>query len=86
MSSTIRGISASRVEVLNVSSQGVWLCVGGKEYFLPYKEFPWFKNARLAEIHDVSLVQGHYLRWDRLDVDLALDSLDHLDRYPLKYR
>ncbi len=81
-----RGTSTSKVEILNVSSHGVWLLVRGKEYFLPYREFPWIKDARLSEIENVQLVHGHNLRWDGLDVDLALESLEHLDRYPLRYK
>ncbi len=81
-----RGINTSRVEILSVSPQGLWLSVGRKEYFLPYHEFPWFATARLSEIHNVHLVHGHYLRWEDLDVDLTLDSLEHPDRYPLKSR
>ena len=81
-----RGTSTSKVEILNVSPHGVWLLVRGREYFLPYREFPWFKDARLSEIEDVHLIHGHNLRWEALDVDLAIESLEHLDRYPLKYR
>ena len=84
MRSIERGLSTSSVEVLNVSPHGLWLSVRGKEYFLSYEDFPWFQDARLSEIQDVHLVHGRHLRWEGLDVDLALDSLEHLDRYPLK--
>ena len=80
------GIGTSAVEVLNISKNGLWLYVKGKEYFLPYAEFPWFRDARLGDIHDVQLLHGHQLHWKRLDVDLDLGSLEHLDSYPLKYR
>jgi hypothetical protein len=86
MKSFARGIGTSNVEVVNVSPHGIWLSVRGREYFLPYDEFPWFQDARLSEVQRVQLVHGHFLRWDDLDVELALDSLEHLDRYPLKYR
>jgi hypothetical protein len=85
MKSLERGIRTSNVEVVNVSPYGIWLSVRGKEYFLPYEEFPWFQDARLSEIHRVQLVHGHFLRWEDLDVELALASLEHPDRYPLKY-
>ena len=81
-----RGTSTSRVEVVNISSHGVWLDVKGEEYFLSYRDFPWFKDARLSEIQHVQLFHGRHLRWEDLDVDLALESLEHPDRYPLKYR
>ena len=81
-----RGINTSKVEVLNVSPNGVWLSVKGQEHFLPYDEFPWFQSARLAEIQRVQLLHGRHLYWDRLDVDLDLDSLDQPSHFPLIYR
>ena len=86
MRSLERGTSISNVEVVNVSPHGVWLYVRGKEYFLPYEEFPWLQDARLSEIHRVQLVHRRFLRWEELDVELALASLEHPDRYPLKYQ
>ena len=85
MRSSSVGTSTSEIEVLNISARGVWLYVKGKEHFLPYEDFPWFKDARVSEIHHVRLLHGHHLHWADLDVDLDLDSLKHLERYPLKY-
>ncbi len=81
-----RGTNTSKIEVLNVSAHGLWLFIRNKEYFLPYQEFPWFKHARLSEIENVRLIHGRNLRWEDLDVDLALESLEHLDQYPLRYK
>ena len=75
----------SKVEVLNISKDGIWLYVKAKEYFLTYEHFPWFREAKVAEIYNVKLLHGHHLRWPQLDVDLELDSLAHPERYPLKY-
>ena len=80
------GTSTSKVEVSHISSQGIWVYVKGKEYFLSYKNFPLFGDARLSEIQEVRLVHGSYLRWEDLDVDLAIDFLENPDRYPLKYK
>jgi hypothetical protein len=30
--------------------------VKGKEYFLPYDEYPWFRDARFSEIQYVQLL------------------------------
>lgn len=86
MKSSNVGTRTSAIEVLNISPNGIWLFVKGKEYFLPYAEFPWFKDAALSEVHHVRLLHGYHLRWDKLDVDLDLDSLEHPQRYPLKDR
>ena len=80
------GKSTSKVEILNISQGGIWLYVQSKEYFLPYEHFPWFKQAKVSEVYDVKLLHGNHLRWERLDVDLELESLEHPEQYPLKYR
>ena len=78
--------STSGAEVIQISPRGLWLLVNDTEYFLPYEDFPWFQKATVEQIHHVQLIHGFHLRWPDLDVDLALDSLNHLAQYPLVYR
>ena len=83
MKSATLGRSTSQVEVTNVSPHGFWLFVGEQELFVPFKEFPWFKDASIREITRVELPSAHHLYWPDLDIDLAVDSLTHPERYPL---
>lgn len=69
-------------EVTHVSSHGIWLYWGEREYFLDYGQFPWFRDARIAEIIQVEAVTDSVLHWPALDVDLSLDIIEHPDRYP----
>ncbi len=71
------------VEITNVSSNGFWLLIDGNEKFVSFKIFPWFRDASIAELTNVELPSPHHLYWPALDVDLAVDSLDHPERYPL---
>ena len=80
------GSATSKPEVSNISEHGFWLYVAGREYFLPFAEYPWFKQARLAEILDVRQVHKGHLHWPKLDVDLEIKSLDQPERYPLVFR
>lgn len=73
----------SVVEVTNISQHGVWLPLGKKEFFLSFDQFPWFRNVPVSAIVDVQLPQPHHLYWPQLDVDLAVDSIEHPDRFPL---
>lgn len=75
-----------KVEVLNISDHGIWIYAHSKEYFLPFVDFPWFKDATLAQIQDVDLLHAHHLFWPQLDVDLELESLSNLDKYSLMAR
>jgi hypothetical protein len=71
------------VEVTNVSAHGFWLFLDDREVFLPFKEFPWFRDASIAEISAVQRPHPHHLYWPDLDIDLAVDSIEHPERYPL---
>jgi hypothetical protein len=83
MKSAALGRSTSQVEVTNVSPHGFWLFVGDQELFVPFKDFPWFKEASIQEISRVERPSAHHLYWPDLDIDLAVESLTHPDRYPL---
>ena len=86
MKSSNIGANASRPEILNISKDGIWLYAKRKEYFLPYENFPWFKDAKISDIYHVQASHRHHLYWPNLDVDLDLDSLENPDKYPLKYQ
>ena len=86
MRSAQRGTSTSAVEVTNVSRHGFWLWLGERELFVPFAEFPWFKEAPIGHLLDVTLSRGEHLYWPQLDVDLAVDSIEHPEKYPLVSR
>ncbi|MBI5562465.1 MAG: DUF2442 domain-containing protein [Deltaproteobacteria bacterium] len=70
--------------VENITPLGIWLFVKDKEYFLNYKDFPYFRDQKLSAIQDVRLVHGVHLHWPGLDVDLEIDNLENPGKYPLK--
>jgi hypothetical protein len=86
MSSAKRGERTSPVEVTNISRHGFWILLRDRELFLPFEHFPWFADATVAEILEVTLPGRDHLYWPKLDVDLAVDSIENPDRYPLRSR
>jgi len=82
MRSAQRGTRTS-VEVTNVSQHGFWLLVGDRELFLPFEKFPWFRNAPIAKLLRVRMPSSDHLYWPDLDVDLAVESIEHPERFPL---
>jgi hypothetical protein len=86
MKLSARGKNISEVEVQDVSQRGIWLLVRGREYYLPYKDYPWFKNARLSQVFHVDLIGDSHLHWPDLDVDIELNCIGNLVGYPLVYR
>lgn len=86
MRSATRGKNASVVEVTNVSKHGFWLWLAEREHFLSFKDFPWFREVSIGELCNVELPSPHHLYWPDLDVDLAVESLEHPERFPLVSR
>jgi len=72
------------VSVENITPFGIWLFVKEKEYFLSYKDYPYFKEQTLHSIQNVQLFHGYHLYWPELDVDLEIDNLENPEKYPLK--
>jgi hypothetical protein len=86
MKSTQRGGDTSQVEVSGISTHGVWLFLGDREVFLPFKDFPWFRDAPVAGVLHVERPQPHHLRWPDLDIDLDVQSILDPKRFPLVSR
>jgi hypothetical protein len=83
MKSSRRGKAIS-VSVENITPFGIWLFVKGREYFLAYDDYPYFKDQVLRSIQNVQLLHGYHLYWPELDVDLEIDNLEHPEKYPLR--
>lgn len=83
MKSEQPGTGTSALEVTNISKQGFWLFIDQREVFLPFEHFPWFKDASVESILNVRRPTPDHLQWPDLDVDLTVDSLENLEKYPL---
>jgi hypothetical protein len=83
MTSARLGRNISPAEVTNVSVHGFWLFVGERELFVAFEHFPWFRDASIRAIANVQLPSPHHLYWPDLDIDLAVESIEHPEKYPL---
>lgn len=83
MKSAPHGTPTSDVEVTNVSVHGFWILLDQQERFLPFDQFPWFGEASIRDLTRVERPSPHHLYWPALDVDLAVESVEHPEAYPL---
>ncbi len=86
MKSLKNGKNILKPEITNISEHGFWILLEKKEYFLPFKEYPWFFNAKISSLINVELIHNHHLHWPELDVDLSTEILAYPERYPLSYK
>ena len=83
MKSAALGLNTSPVEVTHISRHGFWLLLENEELFLPFSDFPWFQKAAVGKILNVELPSSNHLYWPELDIDLAVESIRHPERFPL---
>ena len=86
MSSLAPGSNTSAVEITHISAHGVWLLAHGKERFMSYEDFPWFKDVPIRKILNVAQPMSCHFYWPELDIDLGIEAIEHPERFPLKAR
>ena len=80
------GKSIAAVEVTHISSNGVWILACGKELFMSYEDFPWFKDVPVRKILNIEMPHTGHSYWPDLDVDLSIESIEHTERFPVKMK
>ena len=77
------GALISQAEVTHISKHGFWLLLADEELFIPFADFPWFKNATIENICEVEWPTENHLYWPALDIDLSLESIRNPSAFPL---
>ena len=86
MRSALPGKDTLGIEVTNVSRHGFWLLIEERELFVPFDKFPWFQDVPIRHLLRVEQPHPTHLYWPDLDVDLAVESIEFPERYPLVSR
>ncbi len=86
MPSSRNGTATSDYEVTNIERFGFWLYNEDKEYFIGYEQYPEFKSATVEQILNVKRIDPTQFRWEDLDVDIDIRSIEAPEDFPLKYR
>lgn len=77
------GTSTLAVEISHVSQHGLWVLLDAEELFLPFEQFPWFRDATIAQICSVERPTDDHLYWKQLDIDLSVQSIRKPAAFPL---
>jgi hypothetical protein len=64
----------------------LWLLAGDEELFLPFAQFPWFREASIDMISTVERPTRDHVYWPLLDLDLSLESVRNPAAFPLVAR
>jgi hypothetical protein len=85
-SATLTNKGASLSEVTDITSAGFWLLVDDREYFVPFDDYPVFRDATVAQIYAVQRLGTDQFYWPELDIDIELGALDKPEAYPLQFK
>jgi hypothetical protein len=80
------GNDISLSEVTNIIHLGFWLLVDDQEYFVPFADYPAFRQATVSQICAVQRLSPTQFYWPELDIDLELKALEHPERFPLIFQ
>jgi hypothetical protein len=86
MKSVPPGNVISVAEVTNVSEHGFWLLLDTEELFVPFEQFPWFREASMEALTKLERPTPDHLYWPDLDVDLSVASIRCPEDFPLVSR
>ncbi len=73
-------------EITNISPFGFWVLLDDEEFFIDFKLYPSFYNAKISEMNDFTIDAMGNFHWESLDVDIEKDAIEHPEKYPLVYK
>jgi len=73
-------------EVTNITKFGFWVLINNKEYFVPFNDYPVFKQASVEQIINFEMLSPQQLYWKNLDCDIKLSALENPQQYPLVFK
>jgi hypothetical protein len=85
MDSSKSGINTSVCSVTGINDLGFWVLVKDNEYFIPFSDYPGFRNASVNNILKITLHPPSQLHWEEIDIDIELNALTHPESFPLIY-
>ncbi len=72
--------------VTNISSVGFWIIANQKEYFISFKDYPYFKKATIDSVFNVKFISPRQFYWPDIDVDIELDALESPEKFKLLFK
>ena len=86
MTSLLPGHEILAAEVTGASPIGFWLLAAGREYFVPFADYPDFLQATICQLYQLEQLSPNQVYWPDLDIDIDLNALEEPERFPLTFK
>lgn len=80
------GAATSAAEITAISALGFRLLVDDREYFVPFADYPAFRDGTIAQIYQFQHHAPDQVYWPELDIDIDLHALAEPERFPLSFQ
>lgn len=86
MDSLKSGIGTSVCNIAGMNDLGLWVLVEETEYFVPFPDYPGFKESSAGQILNVKFLRPSHLHWDEIDMDIELQTLVQPESFPMIFK
>ena len=80
------GTSTSACNISGINDLGFWVLVEDKEYFIPFSDYPGFKESSVNQILNVRYLPPSQLQWEDIDMDIELQALVQPESFPMIFK
>lgn len=80
------GEDTLQVEITSITAIGLWLLAGNREYFVPFADYPAFREGTVDQIVNVQQPAPDQFYWPDLDIDIETAALNDPQRFPLPFQ
>jgi hypothetical protein len=86
MDSSKSGICISVCSITGIIDLGFWVLVEDKEYFIPFLDYPGFKDSSVNQLLKIRFSAPSQLHWEEIDMDIELQALSQPESFPLIFK
>ena len=86
MDSSKSGTGTSVCNLTGINDLGFWVLVEDKEYFVPFSDYPGFKQSSVNQILNIRFLPPSQLHWNEIDMDIELQELAQPESFPLIFK
>jgi len=76
----------SECSITSINDLGLWILIEDKEFFIPFSDYPGFKDSSVNQILNIQFFPPSQLHWIDIDMDIELPSLAHPESFHLVFR
>ena len=72
--------------ITGINDLGFWVLAEDKEFFVPFADYPGFRESSVNQILNIRYLPPSQLHWPEIDMDIELQALVQPESLPLIFK